>query len=84
MMKIKNIYCLSGDEYHDLIETPDGKLYTFHIVPFRPLMQRDLTPVNTQPPTAYVPQGRPCVPAHGKLSSGPVRSGAGKSFPHAG
>ena len=51
MMKIKNIYCLSGDEYHDLIETPDGKLYTFHIVPFRPLMQRDLTPVNTQLPT---------------------------------
>ena len=50
-MKIKNIYCLSGDEYHNLIETPDGKLYTFHIVPFRPLMQRDLTPVNTPLPT---------------------------------
>ena len=51
-MKIKNIYCLGGDNYHDLIETPDGKLYTFHIVPFRTLTQDDLTPVNTPLPTA--------------------------------
>lgn len=51
-MKIKNIYCLGDDNYHDLIETPDGKLYTFHIVPFRTLTQDDLTPVNTPLPTA--------------------------------
>ncbi len=52
MMKIKAIYCLCGDGYHNLIETRDGKLYSFLIVPFRTLTQDDLTPVNTPLPTA--------------------------------
>ena len=52
MMKIKAIYCLSGDGYHNLIETRDGKLYSFLIAPFRTLTQDDLTPVNTPLPTA--------------------------------
>lgn len=46
-MLIKNIYAMTGDPYHNIIEMPDGKLYTFLSTPYRQLTEGDLSEVQT-------------------------------------
>lgn len=49
-MKISSIYTLECNPMHNLIETPDGKLYLFRISPFRHLSHSDLEEVKTPLP----------------------------------
>lgn len=51
-MTIKHIYCLAGDPNRLMVETPDGKLYTFTASPYRVLTENDLTGVKSPLPAA--------------------------------
>lgn len=50
-MKITNIYAIDSMPTRNLIITPDGRLYTFHIAPYRILNEKDLREVKPMMPT---------------------------------
>lgn len=50
-MKISNIYDIDSMPTRNLIKTPDGRLYTFHIAPYRVLTEKDLQEVKPRMPT---------------------------------
>lgn len=49
-MKIANIYTIDSMPTRNLIITPDGRLYTFHIAPYRVLNEKDLQEVKPRMP----------------------------------
>ncbi len=49
-MKITNIYAINSMPTRNLIITPDGRLYTFHIAPYRLLTEKDLQEVKPRMP----------------------------------
>lgn len=54
-MKIKNIYIFSASDHRNMIEMPDGKLYTFLSSPYRKITEKDLTEVKTPlSPAMYI------------------------------
>lgn len=73
-MLIKELYTLP-DQARDLIEMPDGSLYTFLVVPGRALKMSDLDPVTSPlPPDIYLQA------AHAKPYDMPLRSLQFKAF----
>ena len=50
-MKIANVYTIDSMPTRNLIITPDGRLYTFHIAPYRALNEKDLQEVKPRIPT---------------------------------
>ena len=50
-MEITNICAIDSMPTRNLIMTPDGRLYTFHIAPYRVLTEKDLQEIKPMMPT---------------------------------
>lgn len=50
-MKIANIYAIDSMPTRNLMITPEGRLYTFHIAPYRVLTEKDLQEIKPMMPT---------------------------------